>query len=458
MTDLQDATHRRDSRLRRGMASALLFRIASGLGPLVTVPLGLHQLGKESYGIWMIAAGLTAFFAFADLGLGNAVMSRLSALQVSDGARLEIRSILSSAYAALTAVTALAAIVAITLWATVPLPRVLGTDSMSPDDRLVVLVCVLVFLLNVPASLIVRVLFGMQMAGTSYLWQTAGPLLSVCLMLVSMGLGSSDPVFVLCAVSGPLIVNILCTTWFFASARPDLRPTWFGFSSAGLRDIMGVGGLFLVVSVLMALSNAMDLLLIPRFLGLNAVADFSIAWRVLAQVGLLLSLASIPFWPAAGDALARGEIGWVKSRVRRMMAINVALIAVPSICLTSFGPGLIDTWLGQDVSIDRTLLAGLCCWWLIMAAMYPMFMVQNSMNVIWPQILGWLAFVVVCLVVKVGGLAAGLAMEWLPWISSAIYVVTVLPSALHGYSMTLAAQIDLRGTTVRSDSPAKEHT
>src|SRR4051794_10168086 len=62
MPNVSPASGGRDGRPRGGMGSAVLFRVASAIGPLLTVPLGLHQLGKESYGIWMVAASLTAFF------------------------------------------------------------------------------------------------------------------------------------------------------------------------------------------------------------------------------------------------------------------------------------------------------------------------------------------------------------------------------------------------------------
>src|SRR4051794_26485261 len=45
----------------------------------VTVPLTLHYLGPERYGMWATLSSVIAMAAFADLGLGNGLLNALSA-------------------------------------------------------------------------------------------------------------------------------------------------------------------------------------------------------------------------------------------------------------------------------------------------------------------------------------------------------------------------------------------
>jgi hypothetical protein len=75
---------------------------------------------------------------------------------------------------------------------------------------------------------------------------------------------------------------------------------------------------------------------------------------------------------------------------------------------------------------------GLAAWWIIMAALSPVFMVQNGAGVVRPQLVGWGVYAVISIPVK-----ALLATAWgiaaVPWVGAALLTVTVLPAALIGY-------------------------
>ena len=68
-------------RLRRALltsTSAVIARVISMAGPLITVPLALRYLGHERYGLWMTVTAMVGMFTFADLGLGNGLMTEVS--------------------------------------------------------------------------------------------------------------------------------------------------------------------------------------------------------------------------------------------------------------------------------------------------------------------------------------------------------------------------------------------
>lgn len=45
---------------------------------LVTVPLTLHYLGSERYGMWMTISSIIGMMGFADLGMGLGLMNAVS--------------------------------------------------------------------------------------------------------------------------------------------------------------------------------------------------------------------------------------------------------------------------------------------------------------------------------------------------------------------------------------------
>ncbi len=58
--------------------STLIVKIISALINLITVPLTLHYLGSERYGLWMSISSILSLMSFADLGLGNGLLNAIS--------------------------------------------------------------------------------------------------------------------------------------------------------------------------------------------------------------------------------------------------------------------------------------------------------------------------------------------------------------------------------------------
>jgi O-antigen/teichoic acid export membrane protein len=55
--------------------ASYLARLGSALTLLLTIPLACRILDSETFGIWMMLSSLLAFFAFADLGVGNGTIA-----------------------------------------------------------------------------------------------------------------------------------------------------------------------------------------------------------------------------------------------------------------------------------------------------------------------------------------------------------------------------------------------
>ena len=69
-----------------------------------------------------------------------------------------------------------------------------------------------------------------------------------------------------------------------------------------------------------------------------------------------------PLWPAYGEAIARGDVEWVRRTLRRSVTIAVSLSALVSAALVMLGPWLIHAWVGTAVLPSLLLLVGLAAW------------------------------------------------------------------------------------------------
>ncbi|MGC1782963.1 MAG: hypothetical protein WA708_10630, partial [Acidobacteriaceae bacterium] len=76
-----DPEQRAGERHRRaaltGITSTIAHLARMGVA-LVTVPLTLHYLGAERFGLWMTISSVLAMASFADFGIGNGVLNTVA--------------------------------------------------------------------------------------------------------------------------------------------------------------------------------------------------------------------------------------------------------------------------------------------------------------------------------------------------------------------------------------------
>ncbi|MBX7268045.1 oligosaccharide flippase family protein [Micromonospora sp. Llam7] len=428
----------RGRRLLSWIATAALSRAVSALVPLVLLPVTLAYFGADLYGLWTAVLAVTGMVAFADLGIGLGLMTRLAPCR-TNGDVEAARRYISSAYLSVSTVALAACCLLWLLAGVIPWPLLFNAGGAAADDaQLVALVCLTAFLLNVPLSLVARVQYAYQQVAASNVWQATGAAASLPLALGAVW-GGLPPIAVIASIAaGPLLVNIANTVWTFGRRLPGLAPHPRLASRRGIRDLLGLGGLFLLVTLLIALADNADPLIIAHLLGLASVTAYAVPARLFAQLGALVMLMNQPVWPMHGEALARGDIVWIRRTVRRMTVASVLVVLLPATLLVLFGDRLFAAWLPVPVG-NRSLMLGLAFWWITLAAVSPRFMVQNAAGVVRPQLCGYLMYLPLSTLGKLYGVQLfGLAAA--PYAAVMAYLLTVVPTAIYGYRRALAAQ------------------
>ncbi|NEN05450.1 lipopolysaccharide biosynthesis protein [Diaminobutyricibacter tongyongensis] len=427
----------RGQRLLGGIASSAVSRGTAAIAPIITVPVALTALGVEGYGAWSAALALTAFTAFADLGIGAGLMTRLSA-SIASGDVVRSRRLVSSAYTALGLVVTLALIL---LWASsafVPWARVVGGVGSEANGEVgaIALVTLTGFILNVIAGLIVRVQYAAQEVARSNLWQASGSVAGIIAVLVAASLGATGAVFVAVAAFVPILVAGMNAVLFFSGkVGKQFRPSVRDFHLSTTRDLASIGGRFLTISITMSVALGVDSWIVAQTSSLSQVPEYAIPARVFAMVGTLVSVLTIPLWPTSAEALSAGDTAWVRRTARRMTMITPAIVGAASVIAVVAAPFAFNVWLGGKVPIDFFLLAGLALWNVVQACVAPAFMVQNAAGVLRPQMIGYAVLLAIFPVKWI--VASTLGFAWLPLVTSIAYVLIIWPAAWVGYRRAL---------------------
>lgn len=439
----------RNATIRRGVAAGLLSRALGAAIPLLLVPICIQLFGTEVFGLWVATASLATALVFSDLGLGNGLLTRLSQAH-AEGASARGRQITSSVYVVVLGLAAALSLVvgaiAAARWWHVILRVPASLNGVSSD--LVIALCILSFVLGIPTGLVAKVLYALQRPGASNLLQAGSAALALPAVLLVRGLdGGVIPGLTAVLFTAPL-VNAVATVWVFRSAvGRAYAPGLAHFSGAVGRHLVSLGLRFMGLSTAVAVALGLDNWLVGATLGLTASAAFALPLRIFAQVGQVVNILTMPLWPANAEALARGNLAWVRRTTRRMSLLAGGGVALLGAALVVVGPPVIDLWAGTNFDVSRVLIAGMTLWWVAHAAMAPYFMVQNASAVLTTQLLGWVAYCAVSVPAKYLTASWTETMVGIPWVGAACYLAVVVPACLVGYRRALAVGADPRAVT-----------
>jgi len=429
----------RSRTLAIGIGTSVISRGLAAATPVLVIPIGLGYLGAAGYGVWAIALSVAGFVAFADLGVGSGLMTKLG--QVAQGEVWdagEAKRYVSSAYVMLTGVTGFGLALLFGSAPFVDWHEFLGVEG---DQRAaldpIVLATLSAFVVNMFASLVVRVQYGVGQQGRSNLWQAGASALTLAATVLAARLDPGPGWFVAMAAFAPVLVGLLNTLVFFA-ATPlgrSIAPSFGAFRGDVLTRLVLLGSKFLVLSLLMTASIALDPWIVARTSDLTDVPNFAIPFRVFAFLSAFSVVLTLPLWPMHSSAVASGEVTWIRRITRRMTLANTAVSGATAVLAVLFGPQLLGIWLDGEIPSEPVLWGGLGLWWFVQSATGPAFMVQNGAEVLAPQLLGYMLFLV-AFPLK-WWVSLDIDYVWIPYVGAGLYVLLIWPACLVGYRQAM---------------------
>ena len=381
-----DHHSRRDRGLLRAGGVGAVVRLGSVAIAIVTVRVTLHGLGNELYGVVATLATITALLGFADLGIGQGLLTKLAAAHGRDDIE-EMRSLVSSAWTTLLALGAAVAAVGVVLTLVLPWPKLLGAPPAEAGEvRLSVLVFFLATAFAIPCGIGQRVQIGLQRGAQVSVWLLGTSLAVLGAVVVARWSHAPLWVFVLATIGVPVLVTLTQTLIVFGRTHLHLRPSWKLVSRAKTRELMSVGGLFLALSIAVAVAYQTDALVVSAILGAATAATFAVTLRMFATLTGLFSGVTQQLWPALAEAFSRGDMAWVRSRFVRVLVLSTSGAAVISLFLVVFGQTLVRIWLNSSVVPPISLLIPFALWTTYSLAMTQCSYLLNAAQVVAPQV------------------------------------------------------------------------
>ncbi|MEO0061551.1 MAG: hypothetical protein RLZZ08_111 [Pseudomonadota bacterium] len=426
-----DRAHARNRQIAGSAAMAMVAKVVSVATALISVPLTLHYLGPERYGMWMVMSSLMAMLTFADLGIGNGLLNSVAAAHGRDD-EPAIRRAISSGMSALALVAVvilggLAVVYPLVAWHRLFNVQTALARAEAGPAIATFLIC---FALAIPAGVVQRVQMALQRGFLSSAWQCAGSVLSLAGVVMAIAGKAGLPVLVLAFAGGPLLANIANSLVFFTAQQPGIAPHPRAATMGAAREVMRTGALFLVLQVAAAVTYNAHNVLIAQILGPETVAQFAVPERMFSMITMLASMALAPLWPAYREAIVRRDMDWMKRTLRRSIITAVLFAAALSIPLVALAPWILRWWVNGAVQAPFALIAGLGLWKIIEAAGLALAMFLNGAHVVKPQVIAASATAIVGITLEI------VFLQWLG-IAGSVWatIIAVLLFALLPYAI-----------------------
>jgi O-antigen/teichoic acid export membrane protein len=339
--------------LRQIRVSAVFKVLAIGCS-FLSMPLMLHYLGQEQFGVWSTLLSVVMWITFFDLGLGNGLRNRLAESLAKSRAD-EARNYVSSAYSLIGLISlTLFILLAIASFA-VPWQIVFNTKLLTAKQLShVVLLTGFFIALNFWLGLINTVLNAVQKTSVTIVGQFLVNALSLALVYVLTKVTDASVLYLSLTYGIATVgTNVLLTCWFY-KGNPSLTPR-LALDFLHIRPLIGLGLQFFVIQIAMLVIFTTDKILIVQFFGPKFVAQYDVVFKLFGIITLTYGLITAPLWSAYSDAYHRADNAWIKSMLRKQLGLFVFVLIAIGIVIAIAKP-TIAIWIGHNFEVSMHLI------------------------------------------------------------------------------------------------------
>lgn len=439
--ELSDTARRSKIRYRRiafGAGASASARLISVGISLFMVPLLLHYLGEERYGMWLTMTSLVSLLGLSDLGIGNGLVNSLAQ---ADGKsdRDAAAQLVSSAAAALLIIAVGLGVAFLVAYPKVEWSNVLNihTPTAIAEAGPAVAALSVCFIASLPLGVVTRVRVGLQEGYVDSSWAIVGTVLSLVAVLIAVTARLGLP-WLAAAIGGvPLIAVAGNGASLFMREHPWLKLRLHFVTRRAIRSVLSVGVYFLILQTAAAVAYQCDTIIVAQVLGSAVVPQYAVPMKLFMTIPLLMSFVLIPVWPAYREAVTRGDNDWVRITFRRSLTMSLAFAVPVAVALTIFGQPVIHFWVGDEISATPLLMVGLGAWAIVAATGGVVSTLLNSLGVLRPQ-------AILAVIMAVANVALSVALTHAIGVSGVVYGSLVAQAIFIGFPTGFLVRRELR--------------
>jgi O-antigen/teichoic acid export membrane protein len=345
------------SRLRKAAKAAVFVQVFNWVGlllSLITVPLYLHWLGQERYGLLLTGLAFAGYLMFSDAGLNWASMLLIAQANGRED-RNAIGAIVRTSFSLAACSALLVLIIVVSAYYLMTRTHALAWLPQNAEFPGLMLVVGTSVVCNLGISPFYNLFIGLQEAHLAALYQGIGRILGTLAAVGIAWSGASLGWVFAGNVAGSLTAGLLagfhCRCRHGWAFQPGSRWEW-----PQVRQQLRTGAKSLTMQMGNVLWGTAPILAISTVAGAQFVPLYSIPMTLLnAPLGFALSF-SASLQPGYGEAMGRGERQWVADTVRRILRQVLLLLGLLTCGFWFLATPFVRLWTGGKIELQPTIL------------------------------------------------------------------------------------------------------
>ncbi len=343
--------------MRRNLGAAVGLKLLSMVLQFSLFPMLIHELGKAEYGVWVVLQSTIFWFTLLDLGVGMGLRNKLiESLNLDQSQRA--RGYLSSAMVGQALVWIGASLCVGFILFGLGIEWSQWFRSTTSDQALAVAIFLSFIALawNQCLGVTNAILIAKHWNGLTSVVSVSATLAMLFYVIAARRLEweLSLPRLALVNLMTYVVAHCL-QAWYVFRRCPELFPRFSEYRFGVYREVLLLGGQFLVLELTYLLIFMTDRMIALRYLGPEVATEYDIVLRFVGLVTTGYSMVIGPMWSLAGASWAKRDLVGLRM-LRRIVLWVMIPFWIGAVVLALVMNELIRRWIDPTISLDRSML------------------------------------------------------------------------------------------------------
>ncbi len=387
-----------DKSFKRTVTFNLIARILNFILFFLSLKLTLPYLGTERFGIFSVIISYSLFLSILDLGVGNSLTNRI-AINLGDKKALE--NIISNGLLLLVIQSIFLLLIFLFLFHIININSLFKLSNKVDVNEVYIslLWFIFIFCVSIIGNGILRILYGLQLAYLSYIYNAIGSLTSIIVLFFIANKEAQIHYLILCSFGIPTFFNIF--SYLKLKKYIDIKfKVNYGSLVEFTKSIYSQCLFFAFMQLAAAVSSGADLLFVSILLGAESAAEFSILQKISMIITQPLAMYNGALWGVyaclkANDNWPTLSMTFKKAFLKSLFASSILAIGF---VITSDKFILLIT--DNKISIEFSLIIVFSFWVILESCAGCIGVYLNSTNVVREQIITISFFIIVSIILK----------------------------------------------------------
>ena len=349
----------RSSNVKRNILGSLLLKSISILVQLLLVPLTLHYLSTELYGIWLTISSIVLWLNFFDIGLSLGLKNRLTAA-IAHGDYETGKQLISTTYTLLILIFIPIGIILEIIVPAIDWSSILNVQpSLNETLIRVIRILIISFVFQMIFNTISTIVASFQRVALSNTFPVIGNVISLFVIWILTMYTAPSLINMALTISFiPVVVFLIGSIVLFNGSLKSVRPSLLAFRYSKIKEIFSLGIKFFIIQIQLVIIQQVTNLLISNVSNPDYVTYYNISYRYIGTAMMVFQLILGPLWPAFTEAYVKRDYNWMNSIYRKLTRVYIGIAGI-IICMCMLSSVIFPIWIGDETQVPQLMIIAL---------------------------------------------------------------------------------------------------